>query len=159
MNWRWVTMTRGGKLNQIHLSSIRRHYQQVNDEALQRVVEVRAEMLKRNFTKRQLNILNIIYEFSYPFGKDKAMIPRLQDFELCGIGKTKIREELDKLIDLNVIGEEQNFGLYWFNNPDIWKVNRHKNYSDKRYEDLIVLNLRDGNASVEVEDIIKNKTE
>lgn len=137
------------KVFKIYLSSVRRHYQEASDEELSNELTLRIEITKRKFTKRQLNILDIIYEFSYPFGKEKALIPRLQDFELSGISNTKIREELDKLIELNVVGEDARFGLYWLKDPDEWKVKRHNNYSSERCGELIVLNLRDGSANVE----------
>lgn len=155
-----VKMNKQDKLsdnvNQIYLSSIRRHYQEATDDELTKEMNIRKEITRRKFTKRQLNILYIIYELSYPYRKEKALIPRLQDFELCGVSKTKIREELDKLVELNVIGEETSFGLYWINNPREWNVKRHKSHTAKRSEELVILNLRDGNANVE--DIIRNNS-
>src|SRR5205085_8025734 len=61
---------------------------------------VRGEILKHDFTKRQLTILMFIITFSFNYGKETAYIPKLQDFEVAGISKKHIKNELNKLMEM-----------------------------------------------------------
>jgi hypothetical protein len=115
----------------------------------------RAEVLKHNFTKRQLFILSMIVTFSYNYGKDYAYIPKLQDFELAGISKKHIRNEMDKLIDMNVISENREDGLYKIIEPRYWiNVPYNAGYNDNRSRELFLLNL--DHAGIDISSIVRN---
>ena len=107
---------------------------------------IREELLKRDFTKRQLNILWFIYRYSFFYGKEEAIITHLSDFELCGVHRTKIKEELLKLEEMNVIGIDLTIKSYWIKEPTKWKTPYHKDYDSKRARELFLLNLRDSKS-------------
>jgi hypothetical protein len=114
----------------------------------------RAEVLKHDFTKRQLFILSMIVTFSYNYGKDYAYIPKLQDFELAGISKKHIRNELDKLIEMNVICENKEENVYSIIEPRFWKnVPYNAGYNDDRSRELFLLNL--DHAGIDVSPIVQ----
>ncbi len=129
---------------------LKKYMEQVDTKFIVKEMMVRGELIKRNFTKRQLNILWFIFTYSFPFGKDKAVITKLQDFELSGVHKTKVREELDKLIEMNVIEFEEKLHLYGIKDPYEWNAPYHAGHSDERNQDLFLLNLRDANVPIEL---------
>lgn len=106
-------------------------------------VQVRAGMFKRNFTKRQLAILQIIKSFSYSFGKETALFPKTGDFTICGIGANKIRGELDKLKEYQVIDWDETNTRYWVQDPTVWTAPFNREYSDRRALEITKMNLRD----------------
>ncbi|AYA77386.1 hypothetical protein DOE78_19090 [Bacillus sp. Y1] len=119
-------------------------------------VMILAEVLKRDFSKRQLSILGLIMTFSYFYGKETALIPKLSDFELAGISKTKINVELSKLVELDIItwtrGRDAN--EYMINDPRQWKAEYHKKYNDIRSRELFFLNLKHAGISFNLDEII-----
>lgn len=115
---------------------------------------VRAEFLKRDFTKRQLKILSMIFTLSFQYGKEWALIPKMKDFELAGISKIKIRSEIDQLIDMKVIKWNQAENLFCITNPIEWTAPYHSGYSDERSRELFFLNLK--HANIDVEEISKS---
>lgn len=118
---------------------------------------IRGEILKRDFTKRQMIIIMFILTFSYNYGKEWALIPRLSDFEIAGISKYKIRAEINKLLEMNVIeiNEEQN--LYSLQEPSLWKAPYNVGYKDERSRELFMLNLK--HAGFDVEPMIEKLKE
>jgi hypothetical protein len=109
---------------------------------------VKSEILKRDFTKRQLNILSYIQSLSFGFGKEEALIPQTQDFELCGVSKTKARQEIDKLIEMGVINFNEVENLYSINPPSKWDASYHKGYVETRSQELFILNAIDANWDI-----------
>lgn len=117
-------------------------------------VLIRAEFLKRDFTKRQLKILSMIFTFSFQYGKDWALIPKMKDFELAGVSKIKIRNEINQLVELNVLEWNQEEGLFRIKDPREWNAPYHNGYSDDRSRELFFLNLK--HAQIDVESILKS---
>ena len=119
---------------------------------------IRAELLKRDLTKRQLVILTYIMTFSYFYGKESALIPKLKDFSLAGISPTKIKDELLKLEEMHVIEWKRgkDYNEYSINDPREWKAAYHSNYDDRRSKELFFLNLKHAGASFDL-DAIKKK--
>lgn len=114
----------------------------------------RAQVLKHDFTKRQLNILSMIVTFSYNYGKDYAFIPKLKDFSIAGISEKHIRNELDKLIGMNVISENKEENLYRIIEPRFWKeIPYNSGYNDDRSRELFLLNLE--HAGIDVTPIVR----
>lgn len=103
---------------------------------------IRVEILKRDFTKRQMNIIGFILAMSLAYGKEWAVIPKMKDFELAGISSIKIRSEVDQLVDKGVIIWNQGESLFSINDPREWTAKHHSGYSDGRIRDLFVLNLK-----------------
>ncbi|MDY7043627.1 replication protein [Virgibacillus sp. M23] len=127
------------------------HQRKLDKSLVFNSVMINTELLKRDFTKRQRSILVFIYNLSLSIGKERAIIPKLQDFELCGISKTKIKDELDKLIELNVISWDKDSNYFQIINPREWKAPYHQGYNDARSQALFLLNLDD--AGIDVNDI------
>jgi hypothetical protein len=104
---------------------------------------VRAEVLRRDFTKRQLKIISMILSFSYYVGKEKAIIPKMQDWELCGINKIKARSELTQLANMNVIEWNEEENSFAFKDIREWEVKYHSGYNHNRMLELFDLNWKD----------------
>jgi len=103
--------------------------------------EFHRELIRRKFTQRQRVIIDFILTLSWGCGKPSAIIPKLKDFELCGIRKGHIRQELTRLVDFNVLLWEESLNIFQINKHyDKWKVDcveaLHSNMND-----LIALNL------------------
>lgn len=103
----------------------------------------RSEVLRRDFTKRQLKIISMIQTLSYYIGKEKAIIPKMQDWEIAGISKIKIRNELTQLVELKVIDWNEDENSFNLKDPREWKVKFHSGYNDDRAKELFILNLKD----------------
>lgn len=114
-----------------------------NPHIPQRELMVRAEVLRRDFTKRQLNIISMILTFSYYAGKEKAIIPKMQDFEIAGISKIKIRNELIQLVEMNVIEWNEEENTFTFRDIRDWEVKYHSGYNHDRAIELFDLNVKD----------------
>ena len=114
---------------------------------------IRAELLKRDFTKRQLVILSYIITFSYFYGKESALIPKLKDFSLAGISPTKIKDELTKLEEMHVIkwDKGKDYNEYRINDPREWTAAYHSNYDDRRSKELFFLNLKHAGADFDLD--------
>jgi hypothetical protein len=102
---------------------------------------IRAEIQKRDFTKRQLNILTLIMTFSYNYGKESALL-KITDFQLSGIPAKKETKEINQLIESGVITWDKDFNEFSITNPTSWKVKYHEYYDDKRSIELFLINLK-----------------
>jgi hypothetical protein len=120
---------------------------------------IKSDIQKRDFTKRQLNILSLILTFSYNYGKETAIL-KPTDFALTGLPSKKITEELKKLIDMNVISWDKDFNEFSIVEGRFWvDVPFHDHFDEKRSIELFLLNLR--HAGIDVTEIIEelNKLE
>ena len=113
---------------------------------------IRGDILKHDFTKRQLIILSFILTFSYNYGKEWAYIPKLSDFSIAGISFKKIREELNKLLRMSVIEVNEKENLFRIQEPRFWSCPYNKEYDDNRSRELFLLNLE--HAGIDVSPII-----
>lgn len=118
---------------------------------------VSGEILKRDFTKRQLNILQMVMYFSYNYGKETALIPKVQDLSISGVPVKKVYEEVNKLVEMQVLNWDKNFNEFSFNDPRLWRVPFVENYDDSRAKELFLLNLK--HAGVDIEPIIEKLNE
>lgn len=116
-----------------------------NDEALTFYFQAMNKWLdtfcSRDFTKRQTNILFFLLSFTVHTRSLTTHIPTFKDFENCGVASTKVKDELEFLVDKHVIfwdKEKMNFTI----NPyaDQWDIKRFKNYKNERFKYLIELN-------------------
>jgi Bacteriophage replication protein O len=117
---------------------------------------IRAEIQKRDFTKRQLNILSLIVTFSFNYGKDSALL-KLTDFALCGIPPKKVTGEINKLIEMNIIEYHSDFNEFSICEPKFWTAPYHDHYDDKRSLELFLLNLK--HAGYDVTPIVEKLNE
>ena len=101
------------------------------------------ELMMRDFTKRQRSILDFILRLSWGCGKKQAIIPKMQDFEICGVARTKIKDELNYLVNARVIEWEKEMNLFSFSkNYDTWKISIVPNYNKERLTELVHINLK-----------------
>ncbi|MCZ4246856.1 hypothetical protein BXO87_01770 [Bacillus sp. GZB] len=127
-------------------------YMNRNPDIVASEIHISREMLKRDFTKRQLKIITFIYTFSFPYNKKVALIKNMQDFELCGVSKTKIAEELDKLTELRVIEWDKGTKEFSINDPHYWEVPFNRGFSDTRSQQMVIENL--DHAGVDISEIV-----
>jgi hypothetical protein len=104
---------------------------------------LRVEVLRRDFTKRQLKIISMVLSLSYYLGKKSAIIPKMQDWELAGISKIKARNELRQLVEMKVLDWDEEKNVFSFRDPREWEVKYHSGYNHERAHDVIELNMRD----------------
>lgn len=115
---------------------------QPSDPHLRMAHAITEELMMRDFTKRHRNILDLILRLSWGCHKHEAVIPRLKHFEICGIPNTKIKGELDHLVNAQVIFWETNTNRFWFNKDyDQWRVSIVRGYSKRVLGELIHINL------------------
>lgn len=145
------------RATQLYKELLREVRDNTSEEILIDEVFVRSEILKRDFSKRQQNILWMVFTFSLAYGKKKAVIPQIQDFSLSGVGKNKVREELDKLIEMNVIKVDEAFNTYEINSPLYWDAPHHSHFDDSRSRELFFINLIDAGVKKEIIDDIISK--
>jgi hypothetical protein len=128
-----------------------------NYELAVKEVMIRTEILKRDFSKRQLTILSVIMTFSYFYGKESAWIPKLKDFAIAGVSPTKITEELTKLVDMGVItwqrGKDTN--EFAINDPTLWTTRYHSSYDDVRSRELFFVNLKHAGIAFDIDALME----
>lgn len=109
------------------------------------------EIIRRNFTKRQKDILLFILRMSYGCNRKAALIPKQKDFAMCGVGANHIKSELNYLIQCRVIQLGSQKGEYLFNkNYDAWQVSPVFDWDESRYKELIHINLQESKYSTEL---------
>lgn len=115
---------------------------QPSDAHLRMAHAISEELMMRDFTKRHRSILDLILRLSWGCNKHEAVIPRLKHFEICGIPNTKIKGELEHLVNALVIFWDTNTNRFWFNKDyDQWKVSIVRGYDKKVLGVLIHINL------------------
>lgn len=112
-------------------------------EFLSNADEVRIEVFRRDLSKRQKAIVWMIHMFSMSMGKTKAIIPQLKDFENCGVAKTKIRSELEKLVELHVIDWKEETNTFIIHHPDTWNAPVNPMWNQVRFSEIYDVNTRD----------------
>lgn len=125
----------------------------VNLDLIIRELVIRAEMFKYDFTKRQMVIIMFIITFSFNIGKEAAYIPRLNDFYIAGISPTKVKSELEKLVNMSVIDWNQKENIFRIRDSREWNVSLNVGYSNARAIDLFFKNM--DHAGVDVVKMIE----
>ncbi len=116
------------------------------------------EVIRRDFTKRQKDILLFLWRLSYGCNQGTAVVPMLKDFSLCGVGKTNITNELKYLENCNVIAWKRCVNEFSFNEDFVyWQVSPVRGWDDGRFKELIGINL--AQAKSNKEKVIKSITE
>lgn len=104
--------------------------------------EIRIENFRRDLTKRQKAVVWMIHLYSISMGKDIAYIPQLKDFELCGVAKTKIKSELEVLVDYNIIEWNKEENTFKINDIETWGAPINKYWQQDRHDQLVMLNQK-----------------
>lgn len=101
--------------------------------------ELYEAIMQTDFTKRQRNILDLVLRMSYGCRKKHAIL-RPSDFEIVGVGRNHVQQELKILINSNVLlvqGE-----IYQLNKDyDTWRVNLIRNFDPDKFEKVLHRNL------------------
>lgn len=105
--------------------------------------EIWDEVIRRDFTKRQKDILLFVLRLSYGCNQKSAIIPLQQDFVLGGLGgKGHVKEELTYLVQCKVL--EINEKEYLIKkNYDLWQVSPVRGWNATRFKELLHLNLKE----------------
>lgn len=104
--------------------------------------EIWDEVIRRDFTKRQKDILFFIWRLSYGCQKRAAYIPQMKQFELCGVARTKVKDELLYLQKCRVLIWDQNNKLFEINKDyENWYISLVKTWDEQEFEELISMNL------------------
>lgn len=104
--------------------------------------EIWNEIIRRDFSKRQKDIILFIWRLSYGCQKKTAIIPKLKDFELCGIGYQNIRKELDYLVSCRVISWDTEDNLFTVNKDyEQWQISPVRGWDEEKFKELISKNL------------------
>ncbi|AIQ29326.1 hypothetical protein P40081_15070 [Paenibacillus sp. FSL P4-0081] len=110
--------------------------------------EIWNEIIRRDFSKRQKDIILFIWRLSYGCRKKTAIIPMLKDFEMCGVGYQNIRKELEHLSSSKVITWTKNTNVFSVNKDyEQWQITPVKGWSEERFKELISVNLVERRAT------------
>lgn len=101
------------------------------------------EIIRRDFSKRQLAILHFILRLSYGCHRKDCVIEKLNDFEVVGIYKQDTKKELNYLVETNVICWDQENNIFSLNkNYETWQINPSKGWNKTKFDQLIYQNIR-----------------
>jgi phage replication O-like protein O len=110
--------------------------------------EIWDEIIRRDFTKRQKDILQFILRLSYGCNNKVAHIPLLKDFALCGVGQNHIKQELNYLRECKVIDWDRSEMTFSFNKKyDFWQMSPVKGWDKERFKELIHCNITSQNGN------------
>jgi len=108
--------------------------------------ELSEAIMQSDFSKRQLNILNLVIRMSYGCGKKSALL-RYSDFELVGVHKSDIKRELEYLSgEPNVLHTEDIGDMLRISiNKDYttWRISIVKGFNQQKWDELLARNLDD----------------
>lgn len=104
--------------------------------------EIWDEVIRRDFSKRQKDILLFIWRLSYGCQRREAIIPKMKDFELCGVPATQIKNELTYLERCRVLAWDREQRTFEINkNYETWYVNPVRTWDEDRFSELLHTNL------------------
>lgn len=99
------------------------------------------ELIRRNFSKPQLNIIFYVLRLSWGCGQPSAFIPNSADFKVCGVGQGHVADYLRQLEDSKVLIIDEPF--YQVQKDfDQWQISATSGWNKKRYDELVSENIR-----------------
>ncbi|MEN2465937.1 replication protein [Ornithinibacillus sp. JPR2-1] len=100
------------------------------------------EILRRNFSKRQLNLILFIWRLSYGTGQKDCKIDKFNLLELAGMYKQDVKKELKFLRDCAVLNWDETTMIFSINKDyHLWQITPNKNWDDDKFSELIHQNL------------------
>jgi len=115
---------------------------QPTDSHLRLANSILEQLLFRKLTQNQLNIIYFILRLSYACGKKFAVIKNKRKFELAGINKNYITEELTYLIKNKVLIVYPDLNVYVLNkNYEEWTIPYKKGFTQKAFNEAVNENL------------------
>src|SRR5699024_412634 len=104
--------------------------------------ELYDEILRRNFSKRQQNLVLFIWRLSYGTGQKDCEVNQFNLFELAGIYRSDIRKELNYLRECAVLNWTEKDMVFSINkNYKLWQITPNKNWDSEKFNSLIHLNI------------------
>lgn len=104
--------------------------------------ELMNEIIRRDFSKRQLAILHLIIRLSYGCQQKDCEVEKLNDFEVAGIYKSDITKELTYLSDAKVIFWRRESNLFSLNKDyEKWQINPSKGWEKSKMDKLLHNNI------------------
>ncbi|WP_058306703.1 replication protein [Gracilibacillus massiliensis] len=114
------------------------------------------EIIRRNFTKRQQNIIFFIWRLSYGTGQKDCLIPTLKMFELAGIHTQDVRKELERLVDCCVLQWNKNSMVFSINKDyRDWQITPCSKWQTKTFKQLIHTNIKRKTTTAKMEKVRK----
>ncbi|ASA20906.1 replication protein [Paenibacillus donghaensis] len=108
--------------------------------------EIWNELIRRDFSKRQKDIILLIIRMSYGCRKKMASIPKLKDFEICGISPQNIKKELKLLVSSRVISWSDGNVFSVIKDYEQWQITPVSGWDEVRFKELLSLNLSEGRS-------------
>ncbi|MFC4389117.1 replication protein [Gracilibacillus marinus] len=101
------------------------------------------EILRRSFSKRQLNLILFIWRLSYGTGRKDCIIDKFNLLELAGMYKQDVKKELKFLRECHVLNWDENSMLFSINkNYNEWQITPNKNWDNDKFNSLIYENIK-----------------
>lgn len=105
--------------------------------------ELMNEIIRRDFSKRQLAVLHFIIRLSYGCHKKDCLIEKFNYFELAGINKVDVKKELKFLRECGVIIWDEKTMIFSINKDyEMWQISPSKGYDKEKFDHLIHNNLK-----------------
>lgn len=106
------------------------------------------EVIRRDFSKRQKDIIMFVWRLSYGCQSKLAHIPKMKDFELCGVPATQVKRELEYLEECHVLFWERDEMIFQINKDyEKWYVSLVKSWRRDRFKELLSLNIEHSKTS------------
>ncbi|MBS4172089.1 replication protein [Bacillus sp. FJAT-49736] len=116
---------------------------QVENGYIRIATELMDEIIRRDFSKRQLAILHFIIRLSYGCQKKDCVIGKFNAFELAGLNKSDIKKELKFLRECRVINWDENTMIFSINKDyEKWQINPNKGFEKEKLDQLIHENIK-----------------
>ncbi|MGE8207734.1 replication protein [Heyndrickxia sp. NPDC080065] len=116
---------------------------QVENGYIRIATELMDEIIRRDFSKRQLAILHFIIRLSYGCQKKDCVIGKFNSFELAGLNKSDIKKELKFLRECRVINWDEESMIFSINKDyEKWQVNPTKGFEREKLDQLIHENIK-----------------
>lgn len=106
--------------------------------------ELMDEIIRRDFSKRQMAILYFIIRLSYGCQRKNCIIEKFNLFEVAGINKVDIKKELKFLRECFVINWDEKTMIFSINKDyDKWQISPSKGFDREKFDKLIHQNLKE----------------
>lgn len=106
--------------------------------------ELMNEIIRRDFSKRQLAVLHFIIRLSYGCRRKDCLIDKFNSFEVAGINKVDIKKELKFLRSCGVINWDEITMIFSINKDyEKWQISPLKGFDKEKFDQLIHKNLKE----------------
>lgn len=111
------------------------------DEICEDLQKTMLMVVAHDFTKRQMKIIGFILMFCMHNRGIECYIPTLASFEICGVTRTKIRAEIEKLEKINVLSWDREKMIFKINsNVESWKLKISQRFIKNKIQSIKDIN-------------------